>query len=284
MAERIATVLAPGPSALFQDLGRPGLAHLGVPRGGAADRGALVTANQLLGNAASAAAVECLFGGFSLRAEAAMEVLVAGAPATAGGAPVPHMTRVELREGQTLSLGFPPFGVRSYIGVRGGFVPPQTLGSRSACTLSGLGPAPLRAGDRIAVGEPRPEPDPWDFLSLGPQPPNGPFVLRGARGPRAGRVPGLDPESGTWTALERSDRVGVRLRRSDGRADWDVATYPSEPIAHGSVQAAPSGELLCFLADHPTTGGYPVVCVLDEPAVNLLAQIRPGEEARFELA
>ncbi|MGL6236289.1 MAG: biotin-dependent carboxyltransferase family protein [Segniliparus sp.] len=279
-------ILTPGPSALFQDLGRPGLAHLGVPRSGAADRGALVTANQLLGNDPGAAAIECLFGGLSLRAEAALEVLIAGAPApaTVNGVPVEHATRVELRKGETLILGFPPFGVRTYIGVRGGFEPPAALGSRSTCVLSKLGPAPIRAGDRIAVGTPASSPPPWDFLSLGPQPPDGPFVLRGLRGPRAERALGLDPALGTWAVQEKSDRVGVRLRRPDGRSDWDVATYSSEPITHGSVQATPSGELVCFLADHPTTGGYPVVCVLDEPAVNLLAQVRPGQEVRFELA
>ena len=285
MGERAVTILSPGPSALFQDLGRPGLAHLGVPRSGAADRGSLVTANQLLGNDPSAAVIECLFGGLSLRAESELELLIAGAPAlaTVNGAPVPHAAQIELRKGQTLILGFPPFGARSYIGVRGGFEPPATLGSRSTCTLSRLGPAPIRAGDRIAVGKPRARPQRWDFLSLGPQPPNGPFALRGLRGPRAERVPGLDPTAGTWTVQEKSDRVGVRLRRTGGGSDWDAATYSSEPIAHGSVQAAPSGELICFLADHPTTGGYPVVCVLDEPTVNLLAQLRPGQEVRLEL-
>ena len=39
-------VLAPGPLATVQDLGRPGLAHLGVGRSGAADRHALRLANR----------------------------------------------------------------------------------------------------------------------------------------------------------------------------------------------------------------------------------------------
>ncbi|EFV13581.1 biotin-dependent carboxyltransferase family protein [Segniliparus rugosus] len=285
MGGRAVTVLAPGPCALFQDLGRPGLAHLGVPRSGAADRGALVTANQLLGNEPTAAAVECLFGGLSLRAEEALEVLVAGAPApaTVDGAPVPHAARFELGKGETLVLGFPPFGVRTYVGVRGGFEPPPALGSRSACTLSKLGPAPIRAGDRIPVGEPPLEAPRWDFLSLGPQPTAAPSVLRGQLGPRADRVLGLDLADQAWAVQEKSDRIGVRLRRSDDGPLWSFAPQRSEPIAHGSVQATPSGELICFLADHPTTGGYPVVCVLDEPAVNLLAQLRPGQEVRFEL-
>jgi biotin-dependent carboxylase-like uncharacterized protein len=284
-AERTAVVLATGPLALFQDLGRPGLAHLGVPRGGAADRGAVMTVNQLLGNDPAAAAIECLFGGFSLRAEATLELLIAGAPApgTVDGEPVERLTRFELGKGKTLALGMAPVGARVYIGARGGFEAPHTLGSRSTCTLTGLGPAPIRAGGRVVVGAPPPQAPPWDFLSLGPRPGAGPAVLRGRLGPRADRVAGLDLADQTWVAQEQSDRVGVRLRRSGGDPRWHFEPQRSEPVAHGSVQATPSGELICFLADHPTTGGYPVVGVLDEPAVHLLAQMRPGELARFAL-
>ncbi|ADG96672.1 Allophanate hydrolase subunit 2 [Segniliparus rotundus DSM 44985] len=284
--ERSALVLATGPLALFQDLGRPGLAHLGVPRSGAADRGALATVNQLLGNDPAAAAIECLFGGFSLRAEATLELLLAGAPApgTVDGAPVERLARFELRTGETLELGMAPVGARVYIGARGGFEAPRSLGSRSTCTLTGLGPAPIRPGGRIAVAEPAPQAPPWDFLSLGPRPGGGPAVLRGRLGPRADRVAGLDLAAQTWVAQEQSDRVGVRLRSSGAGPRWRFEPQRSEPVAHGSVQATPSGELICFLADHPTTGGYPVVGVLDEPAVGLVAQLRPGEHARFALS
>ena len=41
--------------------------------------------------------------------------------------------------------------------VRGGIDVPPVLGSRSTDTLSGLGPAPLAAGDRLAVGDLRGE-------------------------------------------------------------------------------------------------------------------------------
>ena len=45
----------PGPLATIQDLGRPGLAHLGVSPSGAADRTAHRLANRLVGNAESRA-------------------------------------------------------------------------------------------------------------------------------------------------------------------------------------------------------------------------------------
>ena len=39
-----------GPLTTVQDLGRPGYAHLGVPRAGALDQPALRLANRLVGN------------------------------------------------------------------------------------------------------------------------------------------------------------------------------------------------------------------------------------------
>ena len=55
-------VIATGPLATIQDLGRPGYQHLGVPRSGAADRVAMTLANRLVGNAEDTAALESLGG------------------------------------------------------------------------------------------------------------------------------------------------------------------------------------------------------------------------------
>ncbi len=52
----------------------------------------------------------------------------------------------------------------------------------------------------------------------------------------------------------------------------------------GSIQIPPSGEAIIMLADHPTTGGYPVVGVVEESALGLVAQLRPGAQVRFGLA
>ncbi len=52
----------------------------------------------------------------------------------------------------------------------------------------------------------------------------------------------------------------------------------------GAVQVPPSGEPLIFLADHPTTGGYPVVGVLLAEDLPRCAQLRPGDRVRFTVA
>ena len=60
-------VLRTGPLALVEDLGRPGMAHMGVTRSGAADRRAHTLANRLVANPGERATVEVTFGGFSAR-------------------------------------------------------------------------------------------------------------------------------------------------------------------------------------------------------------------------
>ena len=51
----------------------------------------------------------------------------------------------------------------------------------------------------------------------------------------------------------------------------------SEGVAHGSIQVPPGGEPVLFLADHPVTGGYPVVAVVRDEDIDLAAQAVPGQ-------
>ena len=61
-----------GASVLVQDRGRPGLAHLGVPRSGALDPPASTLANRLVGNGPDAACLEVLLGGLAVEADEAV--------------------------------------------------------------------------------------------------------------------------------------------------------------------------------------------------------------------
>lgn len=63
------------------------------------------------------------------------------------------------------------------------------------------------------------------------------------------------------------------------RVDRDELS--SEGIADGAVEVSGDGRPLVFLADHPTTGGYPVIAVVDPEDLPLLGQAGPGDDARF---
>ena len=49
----------------------------------------------------------------------------------------------------------------------------------------------------------------------------------------------------------------------------------------GAIQVPPNGEPVVFLNDHPVTGGYPVIGVVESADVDLVAQLVPGQEVRF---
>ncbi|MEZ5250952.1 MAG: hypothetical protein R2713_17590 [Ilumatobacteraceae bacterium] len=85
---------------------------------------------------------------------------------------------------------------------------------------------------------------------------------------------------GPWTVSVTSDRVGVRL---DGPSLVRVrhGELPSEGMVEGAIQVPPDGRPIVMLADHPATGGYPVVAVVDPADLWLVAQRPPGSEVRF---
>jgi len=276
-----------GGPTYVEDRGRTGQAGIGVGRSGAADRAAHALANRAVGNAPGAAALEVTLGGLELEVtgDGVLWLCVTGAPVTVevGGREVGAGAVVAARAGDVVRLGTSPRGLRSYLAVRGGVDAPVTLGSRSHDVLAGLGPAPLADGDELAVGddvagEPLVEAVPLPALGAGA------VELRVVRGPRDDWVDDVDAlVTGSWTTSSRSNRVGVRLERDEGLlapAHGD-RQLPSEGACRGAVQVPPSGEPVVFLADHPVTGGYPVVAVVVDADVDLAAQVRPGEEVRF---
>ena len=279
---RALEVVAVGALALVEDLGRPGHGASGVGRSGAADRAALRLANRLVANPEGAAGVEVALGGLAVRSTGPVTVALAGAPAPADvdGVPVGHHALVDLRPGQVLRLGVPPSGLRTYLAVRGGVDVPPVLGSRSTDTLSGLGPARLADGDVLPIGR---EPVALPLVDVAPValPPAGTVTLRAVAGPRMDYL--ADPGELTrteWVASSRSDRVGIRLDGGRLRRCND-SELASEGMVRGAVQVPPGGQPVVFLADHPVTGGYPVVATVCDADVDLAAQIRPGQGVRF---
>jgi biotin-dependent carboxylase-like uncharacterized protein len=275
-------VESPGLLTLLQDAGRPGLGHVGVSRSGAFDRSALRQLNLLLGNQPGSAALEALSGGLVLHAESSTLVAVTGAAGaiTVDGSPAPYGRVIPLRAGQRLCLGAPTAGLRTYVGVTGGFAALPELGSCSTDTLAGLGPAPLKAGDRLGAGSPTHLPEIEDVPPLGR---TGELTLEVALGPRDDWFTAVAVRrllESPWQVSPASDRIGVRLngpvleRSRDGE-------LPSEPCIRGSIQVSAAGQPIAFGPDHPVTGGYPVIAVVLDRDTDRLAQAVPGQTVRF---
>ncbi|BCW56701.1 5-oxoprolinase/urea amidolyase family protein [Arthrobacter sp. StoSoilB20] len=302
-------ILNPGAQSLIQDLGRRGYGPLGVSAAGALDRASLRRANRLVGNAASAAAIESVNGGLALEAVGDQVIAVTGAPTTltiespswvedeepddAGAQPgatrtVPMAAPFALLDGEILTVGTPEAGFRNYTAIRGGVDVPKVLGSRSADTMSGIGPAPLTirqvlaVGDETAstaVGSPELQPDFPDLRGTGVT------VLDVIPGPRADwfGADALDSLCNQeWLVTPQSNRVGMRLDGTPLQRTRD-GELPSEGTMAGALQIPPAGLPVLFLADHPITGGYPVIGVVRDEHLDLAAQVPIGGRIRFRL-
>ncbi|HEY6797196.1 MAG TPA: biotin-dependent carboxyltransferase family protein [Kineosporiaceae bacterium] len=292
---RVLVVDGVGPIVTVQDLGRIGLARLGVSRAGAADRASSARANRLVGNTARAAALEVLLGGLMVRSGAEhLVVALTGAdcPLTLDGRPAAAGAVLDLPPGSRLTLGTASAGLRAYLAVRGGIVVPPVLGSRSRDTLAGLGPPGIRAGDELPVGPSAPyssaDVGSWPLLDQLPLPAlpaaDGEVVLRAVPGPRLAELPAESADrlwDQVWSVSPDSDRVGVRLTGARPLRTRSAGGWPSDPLLRGAVQVPPGGEPVVFLADHPVTGGYPVVAVVLDADTDLLAQARPGARVRL---
>jgi len=277
-------ILRTGPLALVQDLGRTGLAHLGVTRSGAADRRAHTLANRLVANPDDWATVEIMFGGFTARVcDGSLDIAVTGADADPAVDGIPFGTNSihHAKAGEIISLHTPEAGMRSYLAVRGGIDVEPVLGSRSFDVMSAIGPQPLQAGDVLPIGR---HTDDYPELDQAPVAPIQDRILdlRVMPGPRDDWF--ADPDAlvhTVWTASDRSDRVGMRLSGTPMRHRWPERQLPSEGATRGAIQVPPNGQPVILGPDHPVTGGYPVAGVIIDADIDKVAQVRPGQTVRL---
>lgn len=287
----VAEVLRPGLLTTVQDLGRPGSAHLGVARGGAADPVSLRAANLLVGNPEGAAALEITLSGCTLRLLRDAVVAVAGAdvPLRVRGLPAPAWQPVAVRAGGVIEVGAAMEGARTYLSVRGGLAVPPVMGSASTHLAGGFGGVegrPLRAGDVLRAG---PVTGPTSRRSVAIEPALRAFLTRADTllvlpGPHAGALGerALGVLTGAaFSVSARSDRTGVRL--TGDPVGTAAGTLLTEGVPTGAVQVPPDGQPIVMLADHPTTGGYPQLATVIAADLHRLGQLRPGRSVRFEV-
>jgi len=199
---------------------------------------------------------------------------------------------IALGPGDSVRVGYPARGLRTYLAVRGGIAAPRALGSASRDTLAALGPAFVVKGSDLRAASPaeeRGDPDPADRPREQASPPPLPssgdtVVLDVTLGPRADwftaeAIAALCGQD--WKVTPQSSRVGLRLRGDRPLVRRDAAELPSEGLVRGAIQVPHDGQPVLLLADHPLTGGYPVIAVVAEHHRDLAGQIPPGATIRF---
>ncbi len=261
-----------GFATTIQDQGRTGWAHLGVPTAGPVDRRTHDLVNRLVGNVPSAATIETMG---ALIVEALRPLVVASST---------DASRHTLSVGDRLRIDAPHGAVWAYLSVRGGVEVDAVLGSRSHDTLGHVGPPPLSNGSSIDAGA-----DPGSELLADHAPQRQPAAgaLRIFDGPQHDWFIGGSHllVQRTWRVTNELSRVGVRLETGDfARSTRSHLQMSSIGLVEGAIQITPAGEPIVMLANHPTTGGYPVIAVVDPDDLATLVQQRPGTAVAFRRA
>jgi len=280
-------ILDAGPQTTVQDLGRTGQMRYGIPPSGPVDRFAFVLANRLVGNADTAAALECTLIGprFEITDAGAIAVTGAAVPVTVNGQSAAGWTTIALKPGDVVKLGPARTGVRSYVGFAGGLDVPLVLGSRSTYLrgrVGGIEGRALKKGDDLRV------------FPTGPVTPRrverraipdytGEPTIRAILGPQADRFTAEGLQAlfgGRYEVLPQSDRMGSRLRgpRIAHARGHDIV---SDGIALGSIQVPGDGQPIVLLVDRQSTGGYTKVATICSCDIWRVGQARPGQSLRF---
>lgn len=277
-------VLNGGFFTTIQDSGRPGFGDLGVGISGAADQRSMKLANRLVGNDEHLAVLEVAVGGLAMRAVANLTIALTGAacPITIGGRSEAVNSTICVRKGDIIELGIAQTGMRTYLAVRGGIQADTVFGSKSTDVMAQLGPEPIRDGRQLCIGR-----RPASFPNIDYAPVESvtdqDVTLDIVLGPREDWFTAEAKHmlvTKEFVVTSHSDRIGMRLEGpSLPRLRFDEL-YTEGTVA-GSLQIPPSGKPTLFLADHPVTGGYPVIAVVVADDLHIASQLKPGSRLRF---
>ena len=269
--------------ATVQDHGRIGLAHLAIPTSGAFDRESHDLANRIVGNSREAATIESLRANLTFTTSREIVIAVTGAPANVvvNGIHAQMNAATYIPAQASIEISTTQLAMRTYVAIRGGFQGEVVIGSQSYDELSRLGTPPITVGSTLEIARHESS----DVLSAH-------AVIKGVRldshfvasvspGPRWDMFPEFDELfRKAFMISSQCNRVAVRLEGYSFA--WDTsARLPSEGVVFGAIQVPVDGFPLIFGPDHPTTGGYPVIGVVAQADMSVIAQLPPGTTLGF---
>lgn len=287
-------VISPGPRTTIQDKGRLGFQNSGFAPSGFMDRVASRMANVLVGNEDSEAVVEFCLIGPVLQFDETVNLAVCGGDfgIDVGYRHYPANRAVRVPAGIPVKITTGRSGTYGSLAVGGGLDIPLVMGSRSTnlrCGIGGFKGRALMAGDTIELRDPEngkkdlswrwvpgrrlisPEDPDVTMIRVIPGPQDDMFTEEGI----------MTFYSSTYVITASSDRMGYRLTGPavKSRGGYDIL---SDGIVNGSIQISGTGEPIVMMADRQTTGGYAKIASIINVDIPLFAQLRPGQEVRFE--
>lgn len=297
-------IIRGGVLSTIQDAGRIGVQALGVTPGGAVDDLALRVGNWIVGNPATAPAIEMTLQGMDVVFTQDTLISLTGAPLCARdtSTPIPMWRPLWVRQGQVLSLGNMQHGARSYLCLQGGIITSPLLGGAGADLRNGFGGVfgrALQTDDRLTLAtQERRYPllfsmlrqsssgmtaAPWqvsvwrEWSATSQRPLS---LLSAGQQEELNDIDRCALYQAPFRVLPASDRQALRLHGPTLHVSRQ--RQRSAGACFGLVQLPADGNPIVLLADHQTTGGYPVIGVVASIARSRLAQARPGDILHFE--
>lgn len=268
-----------------QDLGRKGYRSFGVPISGTMDKYSAILANKLLNNEEDLPVLEITMTGPKIMFEDHTLFVLTGADLSPelNGEPIQMNHAYSVRTSDVLSFGKMNMGVRSYLGVKGGFLTEKVMGSYSM--YDGITPkSTVKKGDRLRIASYESELEittskikvkPSHFTTK---------KLEVTKGPEYNRLTKEQRDklfSMTFKIDPLCNRMGYQLKNKfPALKNNEIITSITIP---GTVQITPSGKLIVMMRDCPTTGGYARILQLTDMAINQLAQKRENDRFKFDL-
>lgn len=286
-------ILAAGPFATVQDLGRPTRRGHGISVAGAMDALALRGGNLMLGNDEDAAGIETALAPLRVKftEETAFAVTGAAARVRLDGIALPNWWCGPAHAGQVLEIMPSTVGMWTYLTVAGGINCATVLGSRSTDLKLGIGGPfegkAIPTGAKLQTGVS----DTAAIHALGGyalQPPqaetqDGHPVLRVIPAREYDEFVDSDRAAfweTDWRVGQECNRMGYRLTGPTLHTTVPLS-LPSYPLVSGIIQVPPSGQPIIQLAEANTCGGYPKFGVIIQADLRTLVQSRPASILRM---
>ena len=273
----------------IQDEGRFGVQDQGIPISGALDKSSMRIANQLVGNLPNSPVLEMTLFGPKLKFEGQGQIAITGAnmKATLNGKRVENYMTLNIESGDLLEFHNTDFGCRTYMSIGGQWQVQNWSNSFSALPSLMEEPGlPARLVDdysfTVAINQMQ------ELISYPER--NRPlfsecYVIRVVTGPEFDQFEIeviQDFFDRIFVIHGDSNRMGYRLK--DNLQDYVPSGEEiSSGIVVGTVQISNAGKPIILMADAQTTGGYPRIANVVSDDLEIVAQLKPGDELKFML-
>jgi len=283
-------VLRAGINTTFQDEGRFGMQHLGLPPSGCMDNKSFLVANAIVGNKKSVGVIEFAYQGpllqllkgkikFAITGNVNFKIIYKNREILEGDCNRSY----NLNEGDQIDILATKKSVYGYLSVEGGFDLKPFCNSVSTLVKAQIGPnngSKIKLGDEIKINKLSSNNKNFKV--------NTSFentnTIRVLKGPQYHY---FSEESKTiffsqfYKVTSLTDRMGMRL---EGKVLKNIVNtnIRSEGITKGAIQVPADGQPIILLTDYPTIGGYPKIANVISADYDLLIQKTPGTNISFK--